>query len=263
MAAQVNWTDVNPDLTLTNDGDTYVLDINNDGTSDFIFNLSEYATANSFDGKITAEPLGNNTILAIPDDSLAGIFYPNRLDAGDFIGSNGPMCDEQEQFMSVFMYCECCCPGERLAGQWNGANDNYLGVSVELNGQHYYGWVRFDAMTKYDTYLTVKEYGLAEVPNTPIPAGYKGLALSVPEPEAPEEWGIFFEPQNELIRIDASNNQLDETEYYICSMLGQKIAQGEISPQMTISTNTWRAGYYFMYLNSPTLGEAVIKFLVR
>jgi hypothetical protein len=263
LAAQVAWTDVAPDLTFSNDGDIYSLDMNNDGITDFVFHLSEYSTSNSYDGMITIEALGNNTVLALPDDSFANVFYPNRLDFGNVIDSDGGMCSEQEQFMSVFMQCECCCPQERLAGEWNGATDHYLGLSVAVNGDNYYGWALLDAMSKYDTYLTIKEYAIAEIPNTQIPAGYKGMSLSVPEPDAPEEWGIFFQPQNELILIDASNNELADTDYYICSANGQKIAVGEITPLMTISTYTWRAGYYFMYLNSANLGEAVIKFLVH
>ena len=192
MYAQVQFTDVMPDQTIDSDGSTMLLDLNNDGATDFYFYMQLDSSALHYTSKITIERVVGNEILAIQetDSSMEDVFYPIRLSENEMVG-NTTMCHEGEQFISVFKYTDCNCPACMGAGEWTNGNEGYLGLSVKVGTEVYYGWVLMEAGTTYDTYLTIKEYGIAEVPNTPIPAGYKGLSLSVPEPE-PEEWGIFF-----------------------------------------------------------------------
>lgn len=263
LFAQVHFTDVVPDQTVDADGSTLLLDLNDDGATDFYFYMQLDSNALFYSSKITIERVVGNGIQSMqePDSAMANVFYPNRLAENEMIGHE-TMCSEGEQFISVFKYTDCNCPACQGAGDWTNGNEGYLGLSVKVGSDIYYGWVLMEAGTAYDTYLTIKEYGIAEVPNTPIPAGYRGTALSVPEPE-PEEWGIFFVPKEHMILVDDTDSHLEGTEYYICTMDGKKVTSGMISPYMEISTRRWSAGFYFMYLSSSTRGQAVIKFLVQ
>ena len=140
LSAQVHFTDVIPDQTIDSDGSTLMLDLNDDGATDFYFYLQLDSSDLHYNSKITIERVVGNGVqsTADPDPKMEDVFYPNRLGENDMIGL-GEMCDEGEQFVSVFRYTDCNCPSCQGAGDWSNGNEGYLGLSVKVGTDIYYG----------------------------------------------------------------------------------------------------------------------------
>ncbi len=242
-------------------GDSYALDLNKDGIADFDFTIEHESGSNFFDNKISIKPRGNN-LVAFDANFPFGQFFCKQWNSEEPIERSKGLWTSNKQVISqMIAYPENAIDlSER--GNWDGSEGQYLGVSIEIDGQQHFGWILLNAETSFRSSFEILEYDFNPSPNEEIIAGHRGIEISVPEPEAPEEWGIFFHQDQDLIEINATENQLDDTDFYICTVRGRGILSGSLDPIMSISTAEWAAGYYFMFLESPKRGKAVIKFIV-
>src|SRR5690606_28842475 len=82
--SQVVYTDINPDITKTLNGDFYDLDLNNDATADFNIYMdkssftSSYFSSNSFG--VYIDRYGSNSMLSSTS------YYARALNTGDIVG---------------------------------------------------------------------------------------------------------------------------------------------------------------------------------
>ena len=183
--AQVVYTDINPDLTLVDN--SYLLDINNDGTNDFsvfqihhshvsTFTFSGYtSTFSTSSNKVTITPLNNNEVEAwyggvwtFPSD-----YWANFNNLGAQIGWGASWAADVATLAYYY-------PNHPF-GFWLGVEDKYLGLRIDIGGQWYYGWLRLD-VGEIGEFVTVKDYAFEATPNVPISAGDMGISQTCDYP---------------------------------------------------------------------------------
>ena len=157
------YTDIEPDHTGKNIGDSYNLDLNNDQIVDFIIS-SLYETWNWLgisavrnDGIISVEPWYTHTVplkiyskISYPVDSNIGQHYTR----GSVIATED--CFENEE-------------GLGCSYDWAGKYDRFIGLRITINEQRHFGWVRMEVTNV--TQWTIKDYAYNATPDSPILAG--------------------------------------------------------------------------------------------
>ena len=185
--AKVVYTDVDPDLTFTQDGDEYELDFNDDGAVDALITVSSGSGSGSFqygyynlsysfkNNGVTIDPDGNKILVEKFISSYStsnGGFGTNTttefkaLRGGSLISSNksfsssgGPLF-AYNQFMLGF-YGFPFVDNAGYSGNFRDTTyDKFLGMEFKAGAKTYYGWARikvevdkdqnFQAFTIYD-----------------------------------------------------------------------------------------------------------------
>ena len=185
-AAEVIYTDINPDTVLDAAAEFYSLDIDNNGTFDFAFLNTSGTTYDFTLGSLTLQSLLAGPMVL--SDAIAGIshyyfydggyrFLPSALSSESLIGSDLTWQEVGIQYLAWSTYtgvydnhCNHC--------DWANdtlieTKDKYLGLRFlgDDNNQHY-GWVRCDVLDFGQT-LVIKDYAYETESNYPILAGSK------------------------------------------------------------------------------------------
>lgn len=180
---QMVYHDIKPDTTISNGG-SYLLDLNGDGISDFVFYqvLSSITSRSSFiykKNKVEISPLGiGNKIL----DTIEGQHpYPPALNLNTSIGPNLKnnhfwTTSKQQSLMLNYDRIRYYTSGSsnkevhHYKGYWQGVTDRYLGLLIEVNNKAYCGWVRLD-VAKNAKSFTIKSYAYDSIPEQTVFAG--------------------------------------------------------------------------------------------
>lgn len=171
--AQMVYTDIDPDIVLEFDGiDTYMLDLNNDGTDDFsiqaITTLSSFTTSSGVSSTtvyaVKIEPLGDNEIQITDTDS-------------PFIAAPGNWIDGILSAYSTFT------TEEAVTLDLHYIIPEYLVLRLHVDGNEHYGWLRLYMTNTGEVIL--KDYAFENTPDTPIytqipegPIGVTNIVLS-------------------------------------------------------------------------------------
>jgi hypothetical protein len=156
--AQIMYTDVNPDDTAHVVG-SYLLDLNNDGATDFQFNL----ILSGNNDLIRVVGSGSDAVLVSSHIPYAGYYYANTLDANALIGGSaswGSKAILASFFASTFF------------GNWVNVSDRFLGLKLVVNSNTFYGWARLSVNQACDQ-LIISDYAVDTVANEIIAAGDK------------------------------------------------------------------------------------------
>lgn len=154
--AQMVYTDIDPDIVLEFDGiDTYMLDLNNDGTDDFsiqaITTLSSFTTSSGVSSTtvyaVKIEPLGDNEIQITDTD-------------GPFIAAPGNWIDGILSAYSTFT------TEEAVTLDLHYIIPEYLALRLHVDGNEHYGWLRLYMTNMGEVIL--KDYAFETMPDTPI-----------------------------------------------------------------------------------------------
>ncbi len=168
--AQIVYTNVEPDslIGFGNTYESYSLDLNNDGVTDFLFvNDEEIYSSTSFtfpyNFNVFLSP-GINKIAATPVSS--GSFNIEVLMSGDTIDANQNWHNNN-----------------LLGPGWQGNYpiNGFIGLEFIKNSQTHYGWARLYSPNGAD-YLVVKDFAYNTIANAPILAGETSCNTSVPPP---------------------------------------------------------------------------------
>ena len=167
--SQVVYTDINPDITKTLNGDFYDLDLNNDATADFNIYMdkssftSSYFSSNSFG--VYIDRYGSNSMLSSTS------YYARALNTGDIVGPTQTIWTSTYLTMvRARFYSSYGFSSYSTAGLWGNVTDKYLGLKLVVSGQTHYGWARLDVNTTNGSF-TIKDYAYDATPNQPILAG--------------------------------------------------------------------------------------------
>jgi hypothetical protein len=139
---------------------SYNFDLNQDGVTDFTISISDY-------GHIQCEHGGGDTIESAYEMPASGNGVvgspPTWLNKGEEIGPSQTFYGGQGLLVK-----EPTCPCQQCTG-----NNGYLGLSFQINGETYYGWMALKVKFLYGGGYNVVETGYAyeTVANTPINAG--------------------------------------------------------------------------------------------
>lgn len=172
--AQLIYTDLDPDETIGL-GDSYELDINDDGSTDFEFLINSFTIPSFFysisnpsvlwDGLINRAmiyPDGGNSVYAATATGTGGstFAYPYAMNNGDIVDEDLNFNGNSSQFLGLYLsVVDYPGAGSNYPfinyGNWVNANNKFLGLKFEDGGETYYGWVR---MSLDGLELTIDDY---------------------------------------------------------------------------------------------------------
>lgn len=180
-SAAVVYTDINPDYN-GGVGNTYNLDLNNDGTADFeIYHDGFY---NLFLAPLAA----NNEALGTGSSNYQ---YPYALNTGASISASASGNWNNNGFSTGYQSLNYGSYG--TFGHWVNVADKYLGLRFQVGGNTYYGWARLTVNSDGSSWI-VKDYAYEDTPGVGITAG-----AGIPVP-------IFASGAQNLMATDIANN---------------------------------------------------------
>jgi len=185
-SAQIEYTDINPDVTLATDGDFYLLDLNNDGVNDFRLEFHSQESTFTYYGYnigfrdvhiVDVSPLHNNAIagastyFTLSYSETEPIAY--NLSPGIPIDENQNWKITDDNILAASRVLSVQGSGYSAQyGQWENQNDKYLGLKLKVAGQTYYGWARLDvASYENDLETVIKDYAFQSQADLGIEAG--------------------------------------------------------------------------------------------
>ena len=173
---QVIYTDINPDITRTNNGDFYDLDLNNDATVDFRIYLNKGSS--SFTSTYFSSFYSYKTIAINPQSSNSVAYYSgflaNALNSGVAVDNAVGSWDSNDALMAREYFSSAyggVYTSSSIYGAWTNATDKYLGLRFKISGQTHYGWARLDVDINTPAF-TIKDYAYNAAVNQPAITGY-------------------------------------------------------------------------------------------
>jgi hypothetical protein len=166
--AEVVYTPVNQVIGYNG---VYGLDLNHDGTVDFLIQQWNYGNWAS-NNQLLADPAVGNGVEGIRRAAAV-------LQSGQPIGpsQNFIAGDQNGEVMLSVTHTTTGGPSH-LHGSWANLSNRYLGLKFQISGQTHYGWARVNVQRKGFHFLaTLTGYAYETIPNTAIKAGQtSGLA---------------------------------------------------------------------------------------
>lgn len=181
--AQIIYTDVDPDILVEGDGNSFSVDFNGDMKTDISFiagvvNGTFYSSSSSFSTFTT-----NKVEAILPEGTNAGWMGVDgnvrNNNAGDAIDARGAFATGIGSLANMRIYTSASGSGPFVAP--NGAFiglEGYVGVKFDIGGSVHYGWVRL-AVSSDGTILTVKDFAYETISEASIEAGDNGF-MSAP-----------------------------------------------------------------------------------
>ena len=187
--AQVVYTDVNPDYLLSGNLNTYDLDLNNDGNSEFslmtIDSLINYVTSGyTYNNNIMGAAINN---ISNSNSWVLSSFYVSNMQQGTLISSAAQFGNYNNSTGSIgsalgatfdYSLLQNGVPlstSNDFFGNFNPNEQGILGLRFSLNNNIHYGWARVEYLPGGS--LSIKDYAYEATPNTPIIAGDNGAGL--------------------------------------------------------------------------------------
>ena len=178
--AQIVYTDVIPDTTVSATTGFYNLDLNNDGIADFkilrtyAFSCAAGNCSGYLDNGVKITPFNLNEVA----DSVN--VYPFALNSGADVKNSGyNWASAASQTLEYYhtgrnrggRFGACTpCGTSTSTGNWKGAIDKYLGLRFTVGSNLYYGWARLNVSSTGASF-TIKDYAYNTVPDQNIIAG--------------------------------------------------------------------------------------------
>jgi hypothetical protein len=177
-AAKIVYTPANsyilPNKTLS-------LDLNRDGTADFLLSNTNVSTGTNSHGR-----WGHGSLKIKPQNSANAVWgkgsYASALRGGVRVGPNQHFQSGHGKMVRSHFSSGDFYPATfQSAGPWGDVTRRYLGLRFSIKGQLHYGWARLDVtVTYHGIYTVLSGYAYETVPNTPIVTGKtKGSAADV------------------------------------------------------------------------------------
>jgi hypothetical protein len=166
--AQVVYHDVVPDSSL-NLNESMNIDLNNDGTVDFIAqhqDLIFVSSSSTYSYMVSRMmPQGSNMMVISTTSN-----YAATLNANDLI-------NDSRAFGSWNILASVSSGGYDW-GNWNGATDKYLGVQFYIGANVHYGWIRLTVPAGSASML-VQDWAYQSIADSGILAGDQGTMVGI------------------------------------------------------------------------------------
>ena len=257
--AQIVYTDIVPDKTLNADGETYNLDLNNDGLVDYVFFTivgATYTYAGVYMPFMSAAFANSNEIVGTVKTypTMAGSVkfgFPYKLNLADQIDSAQPLFGLQD---IVFNTSHLFRPpmysfidGNPYGNWGGGVTDKYVGFHFTPDSvKWYFGWARCDVAADAKT-LVIKDYAYDSIPDEGIAAG-AGANVGIPVTPTMQPFRIFsFEG---VANVIVSDGKLEDAFITITNSLGQTVMSQPITNKLTqVDLNQFAKGIYLVTVN--------------
>ncbi|MGB1646625.1 MAG: hypothetical protein ACPG9I_04950 [Crocinitomicaceae bacterium] len=176
--AQEVIVDVNPDQLITSSTSSYTIDMDDNGTVEFLFRVQEmsgdtvlggqpstYVGASAILGALNGQPAGVNdnsifTLTNFAEGEIVSASNEFGVDTSYSLGINLLI----DAGIGIFPY---------LYGSFLGANNAFLGVSFESEGNTHYGWIELSVSSGSDS-IIIHSYGYNQSVEQPVDAGGLG-----------------------------------------------------------------------------------------
>ncbi|WP_157811584.1 T9SS type A sorting domain-containing protein [Lacinutrix sp. Bg11-31] len=235
-AAIVGVNDINGQSVIYNDitdftggsGDTFLIDIDNNGTDDFNIN---HNGSNLFITPLTA----SNDVLGSGGATYA---YPFALTNGTAI-SSGATAWFNNGFAGGFQSLNY---SSGSIGNWDNTTDGYLGLRFNISGSTHYGWVRLDVDGTGNVW-TVKDLAYSDTANTALNAGQQTLSVET-----------LALDEIKIVALDKSiglYNLPEATNYRLVNMEGKQVLDGTTTgSSFVVEANATATGLYILELTN-------------
>jgi len=257
--AQVLYHDIDPDDTLKSvsafPGDTYALDLNNDGTNDFVFfafkggSYAGIALAMNYTATNTNALMGNLTSTSGPNHRPLGLVSAlasnQNIDVNqNFFSLSQLIFTSTNQFFIPPMITYYT--NGSAGGLWTGGvTDHYVGLRFTDGTNKYYGWVRCDIPADASMVI-IKDFAYNSTPNEGLFAG-QGNPLGINEVNN-ASFGIFgYEGVANVIIKDGELNNAFVT---VTNMMGQQVVNQPLTDKISrIDLNQFGKGLYVVTIH--------------
>ena len=163
--------------------DTYLLDLNHDGKTDFALVNKSYATTSGHYAALVVEPASSNEV---------GIYVANNHLVASALQLGVQLPDGHEFHASARMAYQCsgfACRSLTFAsirsGPWFGVSNRFLDLKFRVDGLPYYGWARLSVQFSANSrtfVATLTGYAYNTEPGRPIYAGTVPAPASFTQP---------------------------------------------------------------------------------
>ena len=266
--AEVIYTDIEPDIVINNTGQMFLLDINDDGITDFnfLFSTTNFANFPYYGGinfyqlnAIFALPQNDNAIAAFTG-SYGAYIYPYVIEEGVSIGPlTGNFSDKSIQTMAYqfyaiiqsYFYYPLINVGDWVFGE----TKKYVGLQLHANDSIYYGWLRLDVATNNRSF-TVRDFALETVAETAI-STFIPVAINQISPTL--NCDIFANANTVHINLNSANFKNASATIY--DLNGRQILEQELSNgNNRILVDNVPAGMYIVYVicENQTKSETIL-----
>ena len=246
--AQIVYTDVIPDSTISTNGGMYNLDLNNDGIIDFTFKVYHSVVGcaplgySHGSGWVRILPSGSNQVA----DTILN--HPNPLNLNTVIG-NGISFWSNDSLQTLRSFFRNCGSSIVYSGYWIPTGDHYLGLKLIGNFATYFGWVRLDvhAFSLAVIGVVIKDYAYNSIADQPILAGDTGrLQTSIPEMQTSMNFNLSPNPANDNFTLTLNQAPSNAT-IQIFNAVGEIIYNEVLDKkQETLNSVQFSTGVYFV-----------------
>lgn len=260
--AQIIHSDPDPDINVLGIGNSYLLDLNDDGTDDFSFYIFS-STDTLFNGTywaahaVKVTPLNQN---AVAGSSSSG--YPYAFYNGIPVNSNLLWYFNDAQVLAFAATMGTFTFG---GGNWNIGQDFYLGLRLNINMESFYGWARLNVGSLGE--FTIYDYAVLTNPDSTIHTGDTtavGPIVQCRQVQSPEAYDDYNNGNGSDIRVKfyppynpfGDPYQLGIEEYRVIFMKSPdadsfSLADAQaVSPANYVNIQPEEVTYYEFYLDS-------------
>jgi hypothetical protein len=244
LKAQVHYTDIIPDTTITADSGAYNLDLDNSGIAEYRIEKIVLDTV-YLQIQIDISPLNNNFLVAYFDLG-GGCIYADRFNFNDSIPFSYSEFTHENAVLS-FIGANYC--GHN--GAFTGKSDSYIGLRMYNNDTVFYGWIRVDVDTNA-AWITIKDYAYCA---NGILAGQTFNGIT--DQDYPE---LTIKENEEDIIVTPAKGQLLNACIY--DLLSRESTVKIEDRSVMISKKNYKPGVYVLFLKT-SLDNASVKLVIR
>lgn len=237
---QIVYTDINPDVVITNVGDSLSIDFDADAAFDYTIRRFDWGGDPNNTAVIgRGDVVGNGAMGTMG----AVVPYLSALNLNDPIGSAGTwqIQDGDPFYLASTQQNKQTFASTYSGGFYGNFGDNaehYVGIIFQASGgSFHYGWIRVSDIPAEGNTITIKDYAYNTVADAQILAGQTTVGVE----EAQLNGKIFV--NNGTLNVQLANAENGKVTVY--NAMGQVvIAQDVETAQSTIDMNAFESGMY-------------------
>ena len=253
--AQIVYTDVNPDLTITQSSigsSVHILDINNDTITDATLAASKTISANAV---LFGTSSGSEALMCCPILQARAINH-NVAIGSNPNGTNAYWSNNQNARLRQVPLGGGGPGGPNPIpfGDWSTLADRYLAIRFLVGADWYYGWVRVSVSVGGNSF-TIRDYAYNSLPNQPILAG-QTMTTGIIENSLASSIDLFPNPADDHLAIDLGENSR-EVQITITDITGKIIYNTIASEAQKVEVNTkdFAEGFYVVQIQAGNFRE--------
>lgn len=250
--------------------ETYDIDIDQDGTADFILDANKTTYPVSFSSQqidvkigganITGQLAANKFFGAQGTVSLYGYSFPYNyalgLNQGILINSTSPYSFYSSAVLAGKVEAKASYMGfpitiaQQSFGQFGDGDELFVAVKFEKvdTGNIHFGWLRFKDVKANGSKWTLVDMAYNDKPEGQISTG---VTLNIEEKSI--DYNILVGSESILIETDTYNSQL-----HILNSIGQEVFNTNLSSSKLVIENKFSSGIYFFVISN-SKGKAITR----